>query len=184
MNMRFIALLAIIFLAGVAFAGPKLKKVQLTKEISIQLPSDFQPMPDEGIAREYPATTKPLAVYTSPNGLVDFSVTQKPSHFRPQDLEIMKEFYKASLLEKFTKVDFIRNEIKPIKDKNFIVFEYVSTLADQRKTSNLAPVQKYSIIEYTVIGNQALIFTLHVPYAMKKEWQPVAEEIMNSIKIK
>ena len=184
MNIRFIALLTIILLTGAALADTKLKKVQITKEISVMLPQDFTPLPDDGIARKYPAATKPLAVYTSPNGQIDFSVTQKRSQFKPSDLDMLREFYKAALLEKFTNVDFIRDEVVEIKGQNFIVFEFVSTLTDQRAGSMLAPVQKYSTIQYTIQGNQLLIFTLHTPFVLKKDWQPTARKIMDSIKVK
>lgn len=166
-----------------ALAQPKLKKVQLSKEISVLLPQDFAPLPDEGIARKYPAPVKPLAVYSSPNGQIDFSVTQKPSQFRAQDLKMLREFYKANLLEVFTKVDFIRQEVTQVKGKDFIVFEFVSTLADERAGSNLAPVHKYSIIQYTIQGDQLLIFTLHMPSNMKNDWQTTAREIMASVKV-
>jgi hypothetical protein len=184
MNMRFLALLATILLAGVAFATPKLKKFNITKEITVSLPRDFSPLPDDGIAREYPATTRPLAVYTSPNGQIDFSVTRKKTPFKAQDLPMLREFYKANLLEKFTKVDFIRQEVTQVKGKDFIVFEFVSVLADERKARHLAPVQKYSIIQYTIQNDELLIFTLHVPFAMKNDWQDTVREVMNSVTIK
>ncbi len=184
MNMRYLAFLAVLLLAGVAFAQPKLKKVQISKEISVRLPQDFTPLPDDGIARKYPASTKPLAVYTSPNGLVDFSVTQKRSQFKAKDLDMLREFYKANLLETFTKVDFIRQEVTEVKDRKFIVFEFVSSMADERGTTNMAPMQKYSIVQYTITGNQLMIFTLHVPFMMKNDWQQPAREIMGSISIK
>ncbi|MFD3003233.1 hypothetical protein ACFS7Z_22920 [Pontibacter toksunensis] len=182
--MRYLAFLAILFVAGVAFAQPKLKKVNITKELSVLLPQDFSPMPDDGIARRYPATTKPLAVFTSPNGLVDFSVTQKVSQFRAQDLKMMKEFYKAALLERHSKIDFIRDEVTQINGKDHIVFEYVSSVEDERKSSNLAPVQKYSMVQYAISDRQMMIFTFHAPFQLKNEWQQPAREIMSSIKIK
>ncbi len=157
--------------------------MEISKDILVQLPKDFAPLPDDGIARKYPAPVKPLAVYSSPDGQIDFSVTQKPSQFRAQDLSMLREFYKANLLERFSKVDFIRQDITQVKGKDFIVFEFVSTLADERKTSNLAPVHKYSIIEYTIQGDQLLIFTLHLPVNMKNEWQATARQIMASVKL-
>lgn len=183
MNMRYISFLAILLIAGVAFANTKLKKVNITKEISVKLPSDFLPLPDDGIARKYPATTKPLAVYSSPDGQIDFSVTQKKSQFQAADLGMLREFYKANILEKFTKVDFIRQEVTQINGRDFIVFEFVSTVADQRSGSMLAPVQKYSIIQYTIQNDQLYIYTLHTPFAMKNRWQPVARDVMGSIKM-
>ncbi|RAU82110.1 hypothetical protein DP923_09875 [Pontibacter arcticus] len=184
MNMRYLAFLAIILMAGVAFAKPKLKKVQISKEISVLLPQDFTPMNDDGIARSYPATTRPLAVYTSPNGQIDFSVTQKKSQFRAADLAMLREFYKANLLERFSKVDFIRDEVKQVKGKDYIVFEYVSTVSEDRQASNLKPMNKYSIVQYTIQGDQLLIFTMHVPFAMKNDWQETTRQIMESVVIK
>ncbi len=182
--MRYIAFLAIILIAGAAFGQGKLKKTQISKEVTVQLPKDFLPMPDDAIAREYPATTKPLAVYTSPNGEVDFSVTQKRSQFKEADLQMLREFYKANLMETFTQVDFIRQEVSQIKGKDYLVFEFVSKLADERGASIQKPVNKYSIVQYTIKGNQLYIFTMHVPFAMKNDWQETAREIMASVSIK
>lgn len=182
--MRYLAFLAIILIAGVALADTKLKKTQITKEITVMLPRDFTPLPDDGIARKYPAANKPVAVYSSPNGQVDFSMTQKRSQFGPQDLNMLRDVYKANLLERFTKVDFIRDEVTEIKGKNYIVFEFVSVMADERKSSNLAPVQKYSIMQYTIQGNQLMVFSMHLPFAMKNDWQKTAREVMGSVNIK
>ncbi|WP_240773232.1 hypothetical protein [Pontibacter sp. SGAir0037] len=181
--MRYLAFLVIILIAGAAFANTKLKRINITKEISVMLPSDFTPMPDDGIARRYPATTRPLAVYSSPNGQIDFSVTQKPSRFRPEDLGMLREFYKASIMERFTKVDFIRQEITQVKGNEFIIFEFVSSVADERGNTNLAPVQKYSIVQYTIKGDQLYIFTMHVPFMLKSDWQETTRDIMNSVKM-
>lgn len=190
--MRYLSFLIILFIAGAALAQPNLKKFQVSKEIAVMLPSDFSPLPDEGIARKYPASTKPLAVYSSPNGQIDFSVNQKGSQFRPQDLNMLREFYKASLVERFSKVDFIRQEVTSVKGRDYLVFEYVSSLADDRQGGTLAPVQKYSIIQYTIIendpttvrDNQLLVFSFHAPFNMKNDWQQAAREMMGSVNIK
>lgn len=190
--MRYLAFLVIIFIAGAALAQTKFKKFQISKEISVSLPSDFTPLPDDGIARKYPASTKPLAVYSNTSGQIDFSVNQKGSQFRPQDLTMLREFYKASLLERFSKIDFIRQEVTQVKGQDFLVFEFVSSVADERQNSMLAPVQKYSIIQYTILendpktvrDNQLLVFTFHSPFNAKNEWQNEAREMMSSIDIK
>lgn len=184
MNMRYLAFLAILLIAGAAFAQTKLKKTQLSKEVSAMLPADFQPMPDDAIARKYPATTKPLAAFTSPNGAVDFIATQKPSQFKEADLEMLRQFYKANLLETFSNVDFIRQEVTQVKGKDYIVFEFVSRLADERGTTNLKPVQQYSIVQYTIQNGQLYIFTVHVPFLLKNDWQETARQMMSSIHIK
>lgn len=184
MNMRYLAFLAIILIAGATLADTKLKKTQITKEVSIMLPRDFAPLHDDGIASKYPAANRPVAVYSSPNGQVDFSMTQKSSPFRAHDLKMLREMYKANLLERFTKVDFIRDEVANINGRDYILFEFVSVMADERNGSHLAPVQKYSIMLYTVQRNKLMVFSLHMPFMMKNDWQDTAREVMGSLKIK
>lgn len=184
MNMRYIAFLAIILIAGAALADTKLKKHQITKEVSVMLPRDFMPMPDDGIARKYPAANKPIAVYSSPNGQVDFSMAQKRSQFGQQDLNMLRDVYKASLMERFTKVDFIRDEVTSINGRDYIVFEFVSVMADERNATHLSPVHKYSIMHYTIQGNQLMIFSMHAPFTLKNQWQNTAREIMGSVRVK
>ncbi len=181
--MRYLPVLFFLFFTNIALAQTKLKKVQLSKEISAALPQDFRLLTDDEIARKYPAPVKPVAVYTSPDTQVDFSVTQKPSQFGPQDLAMLLDFYKANLLETFTKVEFARQEVSQVNGKDFIVFEFTSTLADTRAGSNLPPVHKYSFIQYTIQGDQLLIVTLHMPATLKSKWQSTARSIMASVKM-
>lgn len=184
MNMRYLAFLVIILIAGAALADTKLKKYQITKEVSVMLPRDFAPMPDDGIARKYPAANKPVAVYSSPNGQVDFSMAQKRSQFGQQDLHMLRDIYKANLMERFTKVDFIRDEVANINGRDYIVLEFVSVMADERNATHMSPVQKYSIMQYSIKGNQLMVFSLHMPFMMKNDWQNTAREIMGSLRVK
>ena len=161
----------------------KLKKVIIAKRVTVLLPEDFTAMPDEGIAVKYPAARKPLGVYSSPNGQIDFSVSEKPTTFIAKDLPLVKDFYKASILGTFSEVQFIREEIKTIDKKEMIVFEFVSTLKDENPNSNKAPVKKYTIIQYYIKGGRIMIFTFNAPAMLKEKWQKTANEIMASIKL-
>src|SRR5690606_19291895 len=162
---------------------PKLKKVNIAKRVTVALPEDFTMMPDEGIAVKYPAARKPLGVYTSPNGQIDFSVSEKSTTFINRDLPLVKDIYKASILRTFSDVQFIRDEIKTIDKKPMIVFEFVSTLKDENPNSNKAPVKKYTIIQYYLRCGKLMVFTFNVPIMFKDKWQETANEIMNSIKL-
>ena len=161
----------------------KLKKTTIARRVTVSLPEDFTMMPDEGIAVKYPAARKPLGVYSSPNGQVDFSVNEKPTTFIARDLPLVKDIYKASILRTFSDVNFIREEIKEIDKKQMIVFEFVSTLKDENPNSNKAPVKKYTIIQYYLKGGKVMIFTFNAPTLLKDKWQQTANTIMNSIKL-
>ncbi|MBK0401613.1 hypothetical protein I5M27_01370 [Adhaeribacter sp. BT258] len=160
-----------------------LKKVTIAKRVTVSLPEEFTVMPDEGIAVKYPAARKPLGVYSSKNGQIDFSVNEKPTTFIARDLPLVKDIYKASIMRTFSEVQFIREEIKEIDKKQMIVFEFVSTLKDENPNSNKAPVKKYTIMQYYLKGGKLMIFTFNAPTLLKDKWQATANKVMNSIKV-
>ncbi|WP_133274081.1 hypothetical protein [Hymenobacter radiodurans] len=126
---------ALLLLLLVAFAAPKpkLKKTPITKNLTVGIPEGFTALPDDGIAAKYPAPRKPLAVFTNPSGRVDFSVAQKPSTFTSKDYGILLKIYKASIQNAYTKVDFLTEDIRTINKRDFVVLEFVSSVADTRR---------------------------------------------------
>lgn len=178
----FYALLPLTLL--LAFAPPKLKKVTVAKNVSISIPQNFDVMPDDGIAREYPAARKPLAVFTSPDGQIDISVNQRPSTFPTDDITMLLPFYQASIQRMFTEVQFLRQEKQTINGHDFLVFEFVSTVRDERGSRNMAPVRKYTLIQYAFKKDQMFIFSLNAPVHLQKEWQETARAVMASAQVK
>ena len=177
----FLALVLVLLTAQTQPA--KLKKVKINKTITVSLPDEFEVMPDEGIAAKYPAARKPIAAFVSKNGQVDFVVSSKHSPFHKDGLDVMQKVYRASIMSMYTDVKFIRDEIKTINKQDYIVFEFTSEVRDE-STSGRAPVRKYSIAQYTILKGELTIFTFHAPQMMMKQWQPIANEVMNSIKVK
>jgi hypothetical protein len=172
----------LVLLAG--FAAPKFKTIDVTKEISVALPEDFAVMPDEAIAAKYPSPRKPLAAYTSPNRQVDFVLTERPSMFHKDDLKMVQQFYKTSINSKYSDLKIIREEIKKIRNQEFVIFEFTSTVRDEdRKTNRLAPIRRYTIVQYTIYKEKLYIFTVNVPIDLKPAWEKPANKIMESIKV-
>ena len=182
MNRKYLLALLLPFL--LAFAPPKLKKITVAKNITLAIPQDFIVMPDEGIARKYPAARKPLGVYTSPSGQIDISVNQRPNTFPNDDLAMLLPFFKASIQRIFTEVQFLREEVQTINGRQFLVFEFVSTLRDERSTGNLAPVRKYTMIQYAFTKDKQYIFSLSAPAQLQQEWRETAQAVMASAVVK
>lgn len=183
-NMKYFLIFSTILVLFASFAAPKFKTINITKEISVALPQDFAVMPDDAIASKYPSPRKPLAAYTSPNRLVDFVVTERPSMFHKDDLKMVQQFYKTSINSKYSDVKFIREEIKNIRKQDFVIFEFTSTVRDEdRKTSRLAPIRRYTIVQYTIYNEKLYIFTVNVPIDLKPAWEKSANKIMESVKV-
>lgn len=199
--MKYFPFIAFSFLLLAGFTAQKLKPIKIGDVATISLPSNFQVMPDEAIATKYPAPRKPLGAFTSPNGQVDFIVSERPSTFQPADLNVLKSFYRSSLISKFSEVNFIREEVKQINNRNYIVFEFTSTMRDEeRRTNKLAPIRRYTLVQYTIVpekekvkdknardkdnvSGKLLVFTFNSPISLKEAWQETAHKIMQSIKV-
>ena len=104
--------------------------------------------------------------------------------FHKDDLKMVQQFYKTSINSKYTDVKFIREEIKKIRKQDYVIFEFTSTVRDEdRKTNRLAPIRRYTIVQYTIFNEKLLIFTVNVPIDLKEAWEKSANKIMESIKV-
>ncbi|MDQ4140588.1 MAG: hypothetical protein M3142_08675 [Bacteroidota bacterium] len=111
-------------------------------------------------------------------------VTEKPSTFQKTDLPLLQKFYKPAIMSMYSEVQFIREEVTTLNGREFLIFEFVSSVKDDAKKKNkLAPIQKYTIAQYTIENDKLLIFTFNCPANLKPEWQATANKIMRSIKI-
>jgi len=184
MKFSFCFFLALVFLTGFTAPGPKLKQTKITDAVSVLLPGDFTMMPDDAIAAKYPAPRKPLGAFTSPNGQVDFIVSERPSTFKKEDLAMLKAFYRSTITNKYSKVNFIQEDLKQYNKHDFISFEFTSMVVDEEKRTNkLAPIRRYTFIQYTIVNDKLLIFTFNAPIDLQQLWQPTARKMMQSIKL-
>jgi hypothetical protein len=172
-------------LALTSFAPkPKLTSMKVVPGLTVGVPQGFAPLPDEGIAVKFPSPRKPLAVYSSPNSKVDYSVAVRPTMFGP-DYNILLPMYKASVQRLYTKVEFLTQEVRKVNGREFVALEFISTLSDSRRgTGALATIKKYEYIQYTVQGEQLYIFAFSAPAEEQAQWRPVAQAVQSDISLK
>ncbi len=163
---------------------PKLKKTKLTDKITVSLPEDFHPMTDDEIAAKYFVSRKPTASFSSADRVADFTFNQTQNPGRQQDLAMLKDFYKSSIRSNFTKIEFIQDSVKTINERDFIVLEYTAELRDEDPNSaNKGVTRQYSYLVYTTIQNKVQVMAFNCPAQNKSRWQPVAQAVMNSLKV-
>lgn len=183
MIIRAVAVL-VFFLALSGFNDIKLKKTKVTDNITVSLPENFYVMSPTDIARRYPSVRKPLAAYTNDQRLVDFSINKSATMWRDQDVEMAKDFVKSSIDNMFDQVNFLQEDIREINGRTFIVMEFESRMeGDNNNLTQNAGIAKYSYMQYLISQGQMIVFSFHAPAKLQNIWQPVAPEIMSSIKI-
>lgn len=166
----------------------KLVKTKVHDAITVSLPADFMPVSEQDMNAKYVSARRPLALYTDQSKQTDFSVSLSTTQWQHFDLPLVKDFYKASLSTLYSEMQWIREEIQEINGVNFAVFEYVGTVADTEQENSLKkkakPMQVYTHLAYGLVNGKVVVFTFTAPGNQRQQWAPVAEAVIESIRLK
>lgn len=186
----------LLFLPLLLFVGaakpPKMQTVSLVDGVTCLLPKDFVPMGEDDIAEKYPSTKKPVAMYTNIDRTVDFGLNISKSRWSGVDIAILHDVYKATILESFTKVEFLQDTVKQINGRPFACFEFRgefdgTTSYHYYMFSVLAQTKVEATEESTdlVPGNayHVLIFDIAAPINLEANTRLWANATMESIRI-
>ena len=97
---------------------------------------------------------------------------------------MLLKIYKSSIQRLYTKVDFLKEDIRTVNGRDFIYFEFVSTVTDTRRSGQLAPIRRYQAVQYAIQGTQLYVFTFVAPAEEQAQWQPTAQAVMGAIALK
>lgn len=181
----FITFFTLSIVNALAQAPIELERIKVSNQISIKLPTTFVPMSPTDLASRYVSAKPPLAMYTSQDQQIDIGINVTRNTWQSDDLAILKDFYKANIMNLFTEVDMIQETTQEIGGRTFIVFEFVSKVVDEENAfGGSASISKYTYIQYTVYKENVLLFNFTSPTRLKNQWQKTAKEIMESVRIK
>jgi hypothetical protein len=178
-------LLGLLFSFHVGMGQHKFVKTKVSEDVRMMLPETLFPMTDEEIASKYLSSRKPMATFASMDKAADFALNSSTASWAGNDMEMMKKFYKSTIANLHTDVQFITEEVRNINNRDFLVFEFIARVSDEGNTvRGPQHLEKYNYIQYTVVNGRALIFNFSCPAKQKDKWRESAETMMNSVKIK
>ncbi|EMR02820.1 hypothetical protein [Cesiribacter andamanensis] len=166
---------------------PKLVKTKVHDAITVSLPADFTAVGEQELSAKYVSYRKPLALYTNPSKQADFSVNLSVTQWQHFDLPLVKDFYKASLSTLYSDIQWVKDEIQEIRGTNFALFEYVGTVADTEQENTIKqtkPMQVYTYVAYGLVEGKVVVFTFTAPASQQQQWAPVAQAMVESIRLK
>lgn len=178
-------LLIILFLLIIS-PGQQFKfvKVKIDKNISVKLPADFTPVPATEMGTKYISYRSPIALYSNLTKEVDFSVNYSISQWQSTDLELVKSFYKSNIANLFDSIEYIRDTIEEINDRDYIILEFTSTITEDKSVVRSGTaIKKYYYIQYTLKQGHIFIFSFSAPHRIMNEWQPIAKAVMETVKL-
>ena len=174
--------LPILILGLLSFSSDKLIKIKLNNEVTVFIPENFTPMTKEDIEIRYQSYRVPLALYTDESRLVEFGVNRSFSRWQPEDLEMMGQFYEASLMELYDKVNFIEKGMKEVNGHKFVFFEFESIVFPENDFQDKA--RKYTYLMYALSEGTTYLFNFSCDQYLQEEWQLTAKNMMGRIKLK
>src|SRR5690606_20256444 len=162
----------------------KLVKTKVNDGITALIPQGWIPMDGLDFTERYPSVRAPLAAYTNTERTIDFSVNVSATQWPDANLEMSMRFFKASILNMFDRVEMIEEGIHEVDNKKLIFFEFESRVeGNRREEGTRGPITKYTYIQYWVTPARTLVFTFNAPLRLKDDWQEVAREMINSLKL-
>ncbi len=179
----FLLVLSILFLSS--FDQPKLVKTKIADGITVAVPRDWRPMDELDFRERHFSVRKPLAAFTDSDRLLSFTVSTSATQWREDDIELARSFFKAGVANMFDRITFIDEGIHEVNGKKFIYFEFESRIDGSREEMSLRdPVLKYSYVQYLVESGRTLVFSFHAPLRLRQTWQPIAQTMMKSVRVK
>lgn len=151
------------------------KKWILDNKVEILIPKGWKPMNEELVKIKYPGTRPPKLVYSDVTGGISLAFNHTDSKASPENLEKYKEVLKTSLENAYPDAVWEEEGIKEINGKN-VGFFRVITDANNDKI--------YNYMVFTDLEGRLLICSFNCIDKRIREWKPIAENIMNSLRFK
>lgn len=143
-------------------------------KVEVLIPNSFEIMDAEMIALKYPAKQRAaFQVYTDEDAVINIALEHTPNKATLQDLVSIKEVFERQFNQ--PGIDFKKCEIKQINGRSFIVIEMITSAMD---------TEVYNLMFVTSLEGKLLIGTFNCTIGKLKEWKPLAEQILNSVKVK
>jgi hypothetical protein len=164
-----------------------LKKMKIGEGISMLMPESFRPMTDEEVVAEYTVYRRPLAMYCDNGQPAHLGINVSASQWQNSDMGMLRNFYRATLLDLYTDIDFAQDTLIVRDGSQFVVFEFTSMVkASEREQAvvETEPIRRYNYIQYTVQQGKVMIFNFNCPARIRSAWAPVAEAMMASVQVK
>lgn len=155
-------------------ASSMLTTRNVLQKVEVLVPKAFKIMDAEMLALKYPSKQgTAFLVYTDEDATVNIAFEHLPNKATLQDLPAIKQVFEQQFNQ--PQIDFKKGEIKNINGRDFIVIEMITPAID---------TEVYNLMFVTSLDGKLLMGTFNCTVEKMQEWQPLAEQILSSVKVK
>ncbi|MCB2408740.1 hypothetical protein [Hymenobacter lucidus] len=174
---RIITLLTLIYvLASATYKGIELEsKSFINKKVELKIPKGFEVMKEEMMKMKYPSERRPTLVYTNETGGINVALNLTKNKASQDLISPHKDNFVKVFKNIYPSAEWKSSGIKSINGRKVGYLELVTPAIDTKI---------YNLMFFTDLDGQLLLCTFNCTEKSIKEWQPVAQEIMGSLKVK
>jgi hypothetical protein len=147
----------------------------INDKIELLAPKALTKMSDEIWTLKYHTLPRPLLVLTDENGEVNLlaDLTQQP--LTESQMAAYQDFRLTNLKKTRTDIKILDQGIKTVDGKHIGFIKFLSQASDQKI---------FNFFSFCIVNGKLMQFTFNCTETLQKNWEKVADEMVNSIKIK
>ena len=142
-------------------------------QIELMVPDTFSVMPDEVATEKYPTKQRPQVILTNSNHTIDITLNLPEDFLKPEQVPMSLQIMKSAIREMYPATLFYDEGRIEKDDKNIVYMDFKSTSLGGAI---------YSIMFASSVCDRLLIGTFNCPFEQWEQWQPVALEVISTIR--
>lgn len=150
-------------------------KSLLNGKVELKMPKDFKVMGEEMMKLKYPSERRPTLVYTNTSGGINVAINLTSNKANQNMMLPYKENFVNTFKNIYPSADWKNSGLKEINERKVGYLELITPAVDTKI---------YNLMFFTDLDGQLLLCTFNCKEKSIKEWEPIAKEIMQSLKIK
>jgi hypothetical protein len=148
------------------------KKSLLGNRIELKIPKGFGSMPEAMAKLKYPAERRPTLILANEDCTVSVALKFTSDKATQAQLPTIKENLMHTFRHRYMSAIMKYDNIKEVNGRKVAFMEFST------------PGVEYNLVFFTDLDGQLLLGTFNCTDKKNGQWQPVAQEIMASLKLK
>ena len=172
--MRLLALL--LLLPVLSFSQGKLTTISLFDgKVELMVPKKLSEMSDEMWALKYRSRERPPMVLTDAPGEVNIIALETKQPADESQMSAFVDFQLNQLKKQRQDLAVLDNGVKTVNGKKVGFFKFLSQASDQNV---------FNYYFFVIVEGKVLMFTFNCIEKLRKDWEPTADAIVASLKVK
>jgi hypothetical protein len=168
-----ICLLALFFFSA-AIAGIELEERSvIDKKVALKIPKEFEVMQEEMLKVKYSAERRPTLVYTNASGGINVALNLTANKASQELMPAYQENFRQTFTKLYPSAKGMKSGLEEVNGRKVGFIELVTPATD---------TEIYNLIFFTDVDGQLLLCTFNCTIKDQVIWQPIAKEIMASLK--